>query len=75
MGSHDQAVHNILVHGGRLSSAAVIPNGYGRILTMGKMSAYRANADGTVQNLDGTIPAVLHQWDRHQQLVAHIEGR
>lgn len=75
IGAHDQAVHNLLVHRGLLPSAAVIPNGRGRVLTMGKMSSYRTGADGTIQNLDGSIPAVLHQWDRHEPLVARVARR
>jgi len=75
MGPRDQAVHNMLLHGGRLFSAKVIRNGYGRVLTMGKMPTYRTSPEGTILNVDGSIPAVLHQWDRHGDLVAQLEGR
>ena len=75
MGARDQAVHNVLLHRDRLRSAEVITNEHGRVLTMGKMPAYRASADGRIENADGSIPAVLHQWDRHAELVARIEGR
>jgi hypothetical protein len=75
MGARDQAVHNVLLQRDRLPSPAVIANEHGRVLTMGKMPAYRTNADGRVENADGSIPAVLHQWDRHADLVAQIEGR
>lgn len=74
LGSHDQGIHNMLVHRERLPFAAVIQNGHGRVLTMGKMNSY-ATDGGVVRNLDGTVPAVLHQWDRHQQLAAEIDGR
>ena len=30
-------------------------------------------ADGTVVNEDGSVPAVLHQWDRHAELAGRIE--
>lgn len=73
MGARDQAVHNVLLHRDRLPAPTVIANGEGRVLTMGKMPSYRTDADGRVVNADGSIPAVLHQWDRHAALVARIE--
>lgn len=75
MGARDQAVHNVLLHRDLLPAPTAIMNGGGRILTMGKMPSYRSNADGHVVNADGSVPSVLHQWDRHPELVAHIERR
>ena len=75
MGARDQAVHNVLLHRDRLAAPTVITNEQGRVLTMGKMSSYRTNADGQVVNADGSVPAVLHQWDRHAALVTRIERR
>lgn len=74
MGSHDQGVHNVLLRSGRLPRATVAPNGHGRVLTVGAMAAYERAADGTVLNADGSVPAILHQWDRHAELVAWVEG-
>ena len=65
MGSHDQGVHNALLQHGRFDRLTVVANGRGRVLTMGKMTSYETGPDGTVLNADGSIPAVLHQWDRH----------
>lgn len=73
MGSHDQGVHNALLHRGRLDFATIVPNGHGRVITMGKMAHYELNRDGTVLNADGTTPAVVHQWDRHAALAARVE--
>ncbi len=52
----------------------VVPNGSGRVLTLGKMPAYEVDPDGTVLNADGSVPAILHQWDRHASLVERIEA-
>lgn len=68
MGPHDQAVHNLLVHGRGLSAARIVPNGHGRVLTLGSVTTYRTNGEGKIMNDDGSVPAVLHQWDRHQAL-------
>jgi hypothetical protein len=68
MGPHDQAIHNLLLHTGRLPKARVIPNGHGRILTMGGMSSYDMDTNGHVTNFDGSLPAVVHQYDRHPGL-------
>ena len=74
MGSHDQGVHNALVQTGRLPSAQLIPNQTGRVLTLGRMETFRTNDDGFLLNADGSIPAVLHQWDRHASLVADLRA-
>jgi hypothetical protein len=69
MGSHDQGVHNGLLLQGRLRRPTVVRNGSGRVLTLGRMRSFASAADGTVLNADGSVPAVLHQWDRHAALV------
>ncbi len=74
LGSHDQGIHNYLLHRGRLSPATVIANGTGRVLTLGKMRSYETAPDGAVLNSDGTVPAILHQWDRHTELARHVEA-
>lgn len=74
MGSHDQGVHNGLLQDGRFQGAAIVPNGSGRVLTLGKVDAYEIAPDGTVLNADGSVPAILHQWDRHAALVDRIEA-
>lgn len=71
LGSHDQGVHNRLLHSGRLR-AKVIPNEHGRVLTMGGMSDIRRGPDGRILNADGTVPAVLHQYDRHPTLAHEL---
>lgn len=75
MGSHDQGVHNVLLHRDAFPATTVVPNGRGRVLTLGRMEAWPEAPDGTVLNEDGSVPAVIHQWDRHAELVERIEAR
>jgi hypothetical protein len=75
LGCHDQAIHNVLFHRGRLPEPRAVANATGRILTMGMMSGYRTGADGSVLNDDGSVPAVLHQWDRHGALARRFTVR
>jgi hypothetical protein len=75
LGCHDQAIHNVLFHRGRLPDPRAVVNATGRILTMGMMSGYRTAPDGSVLNDDGSVPAVLHQWDRHGALAQRFSAR
>ncbi len=75
LGSHDQGVHNLLVHSGRMSSVTIERNGVGRVLTMGGMTGYDVDDDGRILNQDGSLPAVVHQFDRHPELALHIRTR
>jgi hypothetical protein len=68
IGPRDQAIHNWLLHSGRLDAPSMVPNGYGRVLTMGVQQKISVASDGTVLNHDGSVPAVLHQYDRHVAL-------
>lgn len=72
LGSHDQGVHNHLLRAGRLGTPTVVPNGYGRVLTMGGLGQVRCDDSGRVLNADGSIPAVLHQYDRHRELAERV---
>jgi hypothetical protein len=68
LGPHDQAIHNWLVYGERLDDPLVVRNGYGRVLTMGAKEQIDVSPGGVVLNDDGSVPAVLHQYDRHVAL-------
>jgi hypothetical protein len=72
MGPRDQGVHNALVLSGRLPEARLVGNGHGRVLTMGAMSRLLVDAEGLLLNADGTVPAVVHQWDRHGQALPSL---
>lgn len=72
MGPHDQGVHNWLLHEGRLPFARLVPNGRGRVITLGTLAAPDIREDGVVVNLDGSVPPVVHQWDRHPGIAARM---
>lgn len=74
LGPRDQGVHNALVLTGRLPNARLVPNERGRVLTLGAMKRLRISAEGFAVNADGTIPPVLHQWDRHGDFVSRLRA-
>ncbi len=74
-GSHDQAVHNHLLRHGRLGEVTLAQNGRGRVLTMAGMSRVERDGEGRVLNADGTVPAVLHQYDRFRGLAVDLLAR
>jgi hypothetical protein len=70
----DQGIHNYLLRSGRLAPAKLVANGEGRVLTMGAMTRIERDGVGRVVNLDGTVPAVLHQYDRHPALAPQLQA-
>ncbi len=72
LGPHDQAIHNWLLYQGRLAGARPVPNGTGRVQTMGEQREIYLSTDGAVLNPDGRPPAVLHQYDRHVGLAERL---
>lgn len=66
----DQGVHNYVLYKQRLKDARVFANGRAPVLTMGKTTDRPTRFDerGRVLNDDGTVPGVLHQYDRHIEL-------
>lgn len=71
----DQGVHNHLLWTRRPVGSVVRRNG-DHVLTLGtaRRETYVIEAD-TVRLPDGSVPAVLHQWDRHPELAALIARR
>lgn len=69
----DQAACNLAVHLG-LIAAEVRPN-YGRVATIGDRSAPRLRPDGLIENPDGSLSPVVHQYDRHQVLADAVRER
>ncbi len=46
----------------------------GRVLTLGRVRTPRSTDDGVLLNADGSVPAVIHQWDRHPSLVSQLRA-
>jgi hypothetical protein len=68
----DQAVHNYLLRSGSLSSFQEYANGQGPVLNLGTASVYELGEHGDVLNADGSLPTIVHQYDRHPALARHI---
>ena len=64
----DQAVHNYLLRSGTLPPFREFANGEGPVLTLGTVSMFELDKDGAVLNNDGSLPTVVHQYDRHPSL-------
>ncbi len=69
MGPHDQAAHNWLLYNGRLDPVTMIENGTGEVFTVDLHRCPALDDHGRVINADGSVPAVVHQYDRHAALV------
>ncbi len=70
LGPCDQGMHNVLLHTGQLDPVTVRQNGCSSVLTVGgfKSGQLQPDAQERVLNEDGSVPAVLHQYDRHANL-------
>ncbi|KAA5803772.1 hypothetical protein F1654_08210 [Alkalicaulis satelles] len=68
----DQAAFNVAIHLGLID--ADIAENYGRVATVGATAPQLTAAAGEpLARPDGFVPAVIHQYDRHQQILAHLE--
>ena len=69
----DQAAHNHLCR--NVLKPTIHSNEGAEIYTVGYIQRGTVRVvDGKIVNAAGDVPAVIHQWDRHQNLKAHVEG-
>jgi hypothetical protein len=71
----DQAAHNVLLHERRLEPVRRLNNFEGPILTVGSERSYLLNENKQLVNRDGSTIAVVHQYDRHPELLAIFEEK
>jgi hypothetical protein len=71
----DQAAHNYLLHQGLLPRCQRLENGSSAILTLSARSSVDLDESGTVLNADGSVPTIVHQFDRHPDLERLIRSR
>jgi hypothetical protein len=71
----DQAAHNLLLHEGKLDRVERLRNFEGPILTVGTEPTYELNKNDELINRDGSVIAVVHQYDRHPDLVRLFERK
>jgi hypothetical protein len=73
---YDQGVHNQLLWSGAFPHARVMENGRG-VFTVGQepRDALALDASGRVCCGDGSVPAMVHQYDRHQDVADALRAR
>ena len=69
----DQAVTIKLIYSGAFPQATIVKNGCGEVQTLARQERFVFNARGNLLNADGTKPAIVHQYDRHDFLVRHFD--
>lgn len=70
----DQALHNMYVHND-IWAFVVHTNEHGPVSHLVLVKSPQYNPDGMVINASGGVPAIVHQYDRHPDLMARIEKR
>jgi hypothetical protein len=76
----DQGIHNYLIYTGKLAGVNVklYPNRTSEVLTMGLIKPTEElprNENGEFVDANGVPYAVIHQFDRHEELAREIRGR
>jgi hypothetical protein len=69
---YDQGSHNHIVWKGNLPNPAHNGPFSGRITTLAVSKDLRIGFDGGQVTINGAVPAVIHQWDRHPELADFI---
>lgn len=67
----DQGLHNYLLYAGRLGSVRLLSNETGPVLTLGytPRGSVKRNAHGQFLTDGGDVANVLHQYDRHSDIL------
>ena len=71
----DQAAHNVLLHDDQIGPVRRMQNFEGPILTVGSEPDFQLNGSDELVNRDGSVAAVVHQYDRHRELARIVEAR
>jgi hypothetical protein len=71
----DQAAHNYLLYHGYLPCCQRLENGTSALLTLSARSSVDLDESGIVLNVDGSVPTIVHQFDRHPELARRIRAR
>ncbi|MBP2626001.1 MAG: hypothetical protein H6Q68_712 [Firmicutes bacterium] len=70
----DQAVHNVLLYTGEVAPVQCFDNNSGLFLTVGISQECSIDSNKKILTLDGKISAVIHQYDRHKNLVDLVDS-
>ena len=71
----DQAAHNVVLHRKAMAAVRRLQNFDGPILTIGSEPNYQLNEANELANTDGSVIALVHQYDRHPQLASIVAAR
>lgn len=66
----DQGSHNYIIHNRKIPNVTIhyISHEYGFVGTLGYVLWMKRNQFGLVQNANGSVYAVIHQWNRSKQM-------
>lgn len=71
----DQALHNVLIYRNELGPVVKCYNFKGPILTVGTEQNYLLNTQGQLINESGDVVPIVHQYDRHEELVKLLHAQ
>jgi hypothetical protein len=71
----DQGVHNYIIHNSKINKVTIhhISHEYGFVGTLGYALWLKRNQFGLVQNANRSVYAVIHQWNRSEQMKAQFQ--
>lgn len=72
---YDQGIHNSFAYHDRPENVNVLSNNTPMVLTLGACNTYNLNQDGLLTNTDGHIYAVIHQYDRVEELFLYFKKK
>jgi hypothetical protein len=70
----DQGIHNTYAYHNKPEHVTLIPNNVPMVLTLGACNTYTLNQAGSLTNTDGQIYAVIHQYDRVEELFMYFKN-
>lgn len=71
----DQALHNVLIYRNEIGPVVKCYNFKGPILTVGTERNYLLNQQGELINENGDVVPIVHQYDRHEELVRLLQAK
>ncbi|KGP91150.1 hypothetical protein N780_17755 [Pontibacillus chungwhensis BH030062] len=72
---NDQAVHNYLIHSGKVQPVAYSDNEKGPIMTVAFEHNFHINHANQILLKSGAVAAIIHQYDRHEHLMNLIKEK
>jgi hypothetical protein len=74
-GGSDQGIHNYIIYNNKIANVTVhhISHEYGFIGTLGYAAWLKRNQFGLLKNANGSVYAVIHQWNRSKQMMTQLQ--